>query len=158
MRIVLAVDGSASADRAVDLVAALPWRDGGRVRIVSVAPSAAELGGIPWTAAATAAAAEAEASELREHRRVLATAERELRSARCDLVIESVLLRGRAASAIVEAAREMPADLVVFAPANADLLASTGLTPPPAARIAARMGLAVVPLRAEELLAAIGKP
>ena len=38
---------------------------------------------------------------------------------------------------------------VVFAPANADLLASTGLTPPPAARIAARMGLAAVPVDAQ---------
>ena len=46
---------------------------------------------------------------------------------------------------------------VVFAPANADLLASTGLTPPPAARIAARMGLSIVPLDADELLAAIGR-
>ena len=46
---------------------------------------------------------------------------------------------------------------VVFAPANHDLLASTGLTPPPAARIAARMGLDVVPLDADQLLAAIGR-
>ena len=46
---------------------------------------------------------------------------------------------------------------VVFAPANADLLASTGLTPPPTARIAALMGLAIVPLHAEELLESIGK-
>jgi len=45
----------------------------------------------------------------------------------------------------------------VFAPANEDLLASTGLTPPPAARIAARLGLSVVPLDADELLAAIGR-
>ncbi|MFL5668712.1 MAG: ABC transporter ATP-binding protein [Chloroflexota bacterium] len=43
---------------------------------------------------------------------------------------------------------------VVFAPANRDLLASTGLTPPPAARIAARMGLTAVPLDARQLLAA----
>ena len=48
-----------------------------------------------------------------------------------------------------------PAD--VFAPANHDLLASTGLTPPPAARIAARMGLAIVALDAGDLLAAIGR-
>lgn len=43
----------------------------------------------------------------------------------------------------------------VFAPGNRELLASTGLTPPPAARIAARMRLPVVPLDAEGLLAAI---
>jgi len=45
----------------------------------------------------------------------------------------------------------------VFAPANHDLLASTGLTPPPAARIAARMGLDIVALDADRLLAAIGR-
>jgi len=45
----------------------------------------------------------------------------------------------------------------IFGPANRDLLASTGLTPPPAARIAARMRLAVVPLDADGLLAAIGR-
>ncbi len=43
----------------------------------------------------------------------------------------------------------------VFAPANHALLASTGLTPPPAVRIAARMGLDFVPLDADQLLAAI---
>jgi energy-coupling factor transport system ATP-binding protein len=46
---------------------------------------------------------------------------------------------------------------VVFAPSNHALLASTGLTPPAAARIAARMGLAAVPLDAEGLLAALGR-
>jgi energy-coupling factor transporter ATP-binding protein EcfA2 len=45
----------------------------------------------------------------------------------------------------------------VFAPANRELLASTGLTPPPAARIAALLGLDVVPLDAEGLLAALGR-
>ena len=44
---------------------------------------------------------------------------------------------------------------VVFAPSNRELLASTGLTPPPAARIAARMQLAVVPLDAAGLLVAV---
>ena len=43
----------------------------------------------------------------------------------------------------------------VFAPANVELLASTGLTPPPSARIAARMGLPGVPLDADGLLAAL---
>ena len=44
----------------------------------------------------------------------------------------------------------------VFAPAGLDLLTSTGLTPPPAARVAARMGLDVVPLDAAGLLRALG--
>ncbi len=40
----------------------------------------------------------------------------------------------------------------VFAPNLADLLATTGLTPPPAARIGGRLGLASVPLDAAELV------
>ena len=44
---------------------------------------------------------------------------------------------------------------VVFAPASRGLLASTGLLPPPAARIAARMGLDTVCLDAAGLLAAL---
>ena len=43
----------------------------------------------------------------------------------------------------------------VFVPANGALLASTGLTLPPAARIAARLGLEVAVLDAPGLLAAL---
>jgi nucleotide-binding universal stress UspA family protein len=50
---------------------------------------------------------------LRVHRDALDTAEREIRSVRADLVIEPILVRGRAASAIVDEARSMPADLIV---------------------------------------------
>jgi energy-coupling factor transport system ATP-binding protein len=44
---------------------------------------------------------------------------------------------------------------VIFAPDRRDLLASTGLLPPPAARIAAVMGLSIVPADADALLAAL---
>jgi energy-coupling factor transport system ATP-binding protein len=43
----------------------------------------------------------------------------------------------------------------VFAPRNEQLLASTGLRPPPAARVAAALDLQVVPMDAFELLAAL---
>ncbi len=114
MRILLAVDGSASADRALDLVAALPWHDGGRVRIVSVAPSRAEILGLPWSLAATTDAIDTEEATLRVHQNALDAAEEELRSVRGDLVLEPVLLRGRTASLIVDEARTMPADLIVI--------------------------------------------
>jgi energy-coupling factor transporter ATP-binding protein EcfA2 len=45
---------------------------------------------------------------------------------------------------------------IIFARANRELLASTGLTPPPAARIAALMGLDAVTLDAASLLAQSG--
>jgi nucleotide-binding universal stress UspA family protein len=113
MRILLAVDGSRSSDRARDLVAALPFRDGARVRIVSVVPTSNDLVGIPWALAVKPDGAMLDDRELRTHRDALETAEREIRSARSDLLIEPVLARGRAASLIVEEARSMPADLVV---------------------------------------------
>jgi energy-coupling factor transport system ATP-binding protein len=43
----------------------------------------------------------------------------------------------------------------IFAPDHRDVLASTGLLPPPAARIAAAMGLSIVPADADALLAAL---
>jgi energy-coupling factor transport system ATP-binding protein len=43
----------------------------------------------------------------------------------------------------------------VFAPTNVELLASTGIRPPTAARIAALMGLPIVPSDADQLLRAI---
>ena len=113
MRILLAVDGSRSADRARDLVAAMPWEEGGRVRIVSVAPTRSDLLGVPWGMSAPPDADQLEDEVLRIHRDALATAEREIRCARCDLVIEPILVRGRAASVIVDQARDMEADLVV---------------------------------------------
>lgn len=113
MRILLAIDGSPSADRALDLVAALPWHDGGLVRIVIVAPSQAEILGVPWSIAGTSSIVEAEDDVLRVNRDTLTAAERELRSVRSDLVIEPVLLRGRPASTIVDEARDMSADLIV---------------------------------------------
>jgi len=113
MRIVLAVDGSRPAERASELVAALPWQDGGRLRIVTVAPNRAEILGVSWMTPVSPDAAEMEDDVLAGYRDALAAAEREIRSARDDLVIETALLRGRPASAIVGEAREMPADLVV---------------------------------------------
>lgn len=113
MRILLATDGSLAAGQARDLVAALPWREGGHVRIVSVAPTRAEILGVPWAVDALPDADQLEEDVLRAHRDALETAEREIRSARSDLVIEPVLVRGRAASAILDEARAMPADLIV---------------------------------------------
>ena len=113
MRILLATDGSPAAGQARDLVAALPWREGGHVRIVSVAPTRAEILGVPWAVDALPDADQLEEDVLRAHRDALETAEREIRSARSDLVIEPVLVRGRAASAILDEARAMPADLIV---------------------------------------------
>ncbi len=113
MRILLAVDGSASSDRARDLVAALPWHDGGRIAVVSVAPAQADLLGLPWALAAVPDADQIERDVVRHHLDAIEAAEREIHSAHADVIVEPMLLRGRPASMIVEEARAMPADLVV---------------------------------------------
>ncbi|HEV8401634.1 MAG TPA: universal stress protein [Candidatus Limnocylindrales bacterium] len=113
MRILLAVDGSRSSDRARDLVAALPTHEGSSVRIVSVVPTATDPISMGWAPMADPGVDVVDASALRTHIDALDAAEREIRSARSDLVIETVLVRGRAASRIVEEACSMPADLVV---------------------------------------------
>jgi nucleotide-binding universal stress UspA family protein len=113
MRILLAVDGSPAADRACDLVTAMPPQAGGTVRIISVAPSLAELINVPWAIAATPDAGEIEADALRRHAAAVESAAAELRSARSDVEIESVVRRGRPASVILEEACEMSADLIV---------------------------------------------
>src|SRR4249920_3352047 len=113
MRILLAIDGSPAADRARDLVAALPWRENGRIRIVSVAPTRPEIQGVPWSLAATTDDDQIEDEVLRIHRDALDTAEREISCARGDVAIESILVRGRPGSVIVDQARAMGADLIV---------------------------------------------
>ncbi len=113
MRILLAIDGSSAADVARDLVAAMPHDAGGVVRVVTVAPTLAELIAVPWAMAATPDASEIEANALRLHRNALDAAVAELRATRSQVGVESVLLRGRAASEIIDEARQMSADLVV---------------------------------------------
>ena len=71
MRILLAVDGSRSADRARDLVAALPWREGGQVRIVSVAPTRHEILGVPWSLARRPTPTRPRTRSIRVHRDAL---------------------------------------------------------------------------------------
>ncbi len=114
MRILLAVDGSRSADQARDLVATLPWQRGGHVRIVSVAPTVSELLDVPPAVAVPSDGDPFDAEVVRGHRDALVAAEREIRSAHSDLAVEPVLVRGRAASAIVDQAREMEADVIVL--------------------------------------------
>ena len=113
MRILVAIDGSESANRAVDLITSIPHLDDCLVRLVSVAPNRSEILGVPWGKAIPPDAAALEASVVGVHRAALDDARREIGSARADMDVEMVLARGRAASTIVGQAREMDADLVV---------------------------------------------
>lgn len=111
MRVLVAVDGSAPAGRAVELVANIAWPAGTEVLAVEAVETGAGLFGGPWPAVAMFQADSLEA-EIRAEAQ-LTVAEARGRLARPGLTAEGAVLRGRAATAIVERARGMRADLVV---------------------------------------------
>ena len=114
MRILLATDGSRSAERARDLVAAMPLPAGTKIRIVSVAPRGANIAA-SWTPE-TAHQPEEDRyrdPDARVHAVALADAERNLSLAHPDAMIERFLFRGRPASLILREARALRADLIV---------------------------------------------
>jgi len=109
MRILLAMDGSASSDTARNLVASLHWPEGLHVRVVAaVEPMSAMLIGLSPYAA----------TEF-DDRQIVESLETRLLGAATLLArpgrrIETRLLRGRPASAIVEEANDLRADLIVI--------------------------------------------
>ena len=92
MRVLLAIDGSRSADRARDLVAALPWPRNSQIRIV-------------------AAIRHGDGQERYTLDSALDAAERDV--ARPGRRVDRILLDGRPASAIVDEAEAFGAELVV---------------------------------------------
>ena len=112
MRVLLAIDGSVSSDRARDLVAGLRWPDGSVVRVVAVLEPAPILTGVPWMLPLEPDPSELEASLIRRFDEALETAARSLDAP--GRSVETALLRGRPASEIVAAAGAWGADLVVL--------------------------------------------
>jgi nucleotide-binding universal stress UspA family protein len=113
MRILLAVDGSVSSDRAVELVAGFKLPAESLVRVVSVQQPYVDVLAMSWAAIGEgpAIAETEEQAEARHHREAIERAERALD--RPGLKVEGFLLRGRPASSIVDEAKAMEADLVV---------------------------------------------
>jgi nucleotide-binding universal stress UspA family protein len=114
MRILLAIDGSQPAERARDLVAALPWPRGTSVRVVTVAERREAIL-FAWapSAAFLSESDRIENEVVRSHTVALESAESAIKLARPDITVETVLLRGRAATVIVDEAGTYEADLVV---------------------------------------------
>ena len=111
MRILLATDGSPSAGVAVDLVAGLDWPPGTAIRVAEAIETGAALFGGPWPALATVQIDKLEA-EVREAARATVEGAR-TRLQRPGVDVAAAVILGRPATAIVEAARTMDADLVV---------------------------------------------
>lgn len=112
MRILLAVDGSPSADRACALVAGLAWPPGTLVRVVAALDIGPALWGGPWIPAVPADADLLEDVAVRELSSVLDRARAPLVAA--GLAVETELLRGSPRLAIPEEARLWQPDLTVL--------------------------------------------
>ena len=111
MRVLVAIDGSDSARLAVDLVADVAWPAGTAIRIVEAIETEAALFGGPWPALALV-----QADEFEARLRLGANAtlhEAAARLTRPGLAVESAVLRGRPAAALVDDARRMAAELII---------------------------------------------
>ena len=116
MRILLAVDGSVSSDRATQLVASFPLPPGSIVRVVSVMRPHMDVLAMSWATIRSGnghgTVETEEQTDARHHREAVDRAEITLN--RLGLKVEGFLLRGRPASAIVDEAASFQADLLVL--------------------------------------------
>ena len=111
MRILVGIDGSDSASLAVDLVADVAWPGGTTIRVVEAIETGAALFGGPWPTLALV-----QANDLEARLRLGATAtmqEAQIRLTRPGLAVESAVLHGRPAAALIDDARRMAAELIV---------------------------------------------
>jgi nucleotide-binding universal stress UspA family protein len=112
MRVLLATDGSPAANRAVDLVAGIAWPEGSAVQVVQATEIGAAVLAGPWPAAGYGQVDRLEA-ELRQEAQGTVEETRD-RLIRPGLEVTAAVLPGRAATVIVDAAKQAGADLIVM--------------------------------------------
>lgn len=114
MKIVLAIDGSACSDAAVDEVARRPWPADSQVRIISVMELPAPLTSEPWIPSA-GYFKEVETALRTQAEKTLSTATAKLREGKGSnrLNITTEVLIGSPKRVIVEEAEKWGADLIV---------------------------------------------
>ena len=114
MRILLAIDGSACSDRATELVSTFALPPESVVRVIAVQQPFLDILGMSWGTIGDSAS-NTELEEERDARVLHDAIERaEIALRRPGLKLEGFLVRGRPASAIVDEAGAMEADLVVM--------------------------------------------
>ncbi len=112
MRVLLATDGSAAAEAALELTRSIAWPDDSVMRVVSVIEPVEAIVSGAWTPA-IAQDIEQQAEELLASAEVvLEHAARQL--AGSGLTVEREVMRGRAGSCIVEDATRFRADLIII--------------------------------------------
>ncbi len=111
MRILVATDGSESGGLAVDLVASIAVPPDSEIVVADAVETGAGIYGGPWPGLAAVQTDRIEADIRAAAQKTVHEARERL--ARPGLNVEGVVLRGRPATAIVDRARAMRADLVV---------------------------------------------
>ena len=112
MRVMLAYDGSAGAEAARDLVARLPLPDGTAITIVTALERRADLFGAPDFAVTPQNSQDAEESLLADLQEMLRSAAAPLRIGHRQ--VDTRVIRGRPASALVDEAHALQPDLIVI--------------------------------------------
>ena len=113
MKALIAIDGSTESALAVETAASLAWPNGSRLEVLTVLPTDAELFGGPWGAGVAYVPSEDLRDRLKAQRRqTLDDATARLRRPGLDVVAR--LAQGRAASVIVDTARQIEADLIIL--------------------------------------------
>lgn len=113
MKALIAIDGSTESEAAVEMAAGLKWPPGSRVEVLTVLPSDIELYGGPLLGFADVDPKDDLHRQLeRDGRRLLDGAL--LKLGRLGLDISARSPYGRPATAIVDQAAKMPADLIVL--------------------------------------------
>jgi nucleotide-binding universal stress UspA family protein len=111
LRILVAIDGSEPAGLAVDLVESIVWPPDTEIVVVEAVETGAGIYGGPWPALAVVDTDRIEADIRTAAQKTVGEAHQRL--AQSSLKVGEVVLRGRPATAIVDQARRMQADLVV---------------------------------------------
>lgn len=112
MRVMLAYDGSVGAIAARDLVAQLRWPAGTAITVVAALERGRDLFGAPEWAVIPRDAAESEALILSDLQETLQQAAQPLHTP--DRIVETRVVRGRPATALLDEATAMDPDLIVI--------------------------------------------
>jgi nucleotide-binding universal stress UspA family protein len=112
MKILLAIDGSACSEAAVEEIARRPWPADSQVRIISVVEPPAPLAAEPYMPPPTDYFAEVEKAARNSAQEVVARAESKLREG-CKLLISTEVLRGSPRRLIIEEAERWSTDLII---------------------------------------------
>jgi nucleotide-binding universal stress UspA family protein len=112
MKVLLGVDGSTSSDRAAALVANLAWPTGSTIEVVTAFPGAVELFSMPGVVLAADVIQETEDAMEAEARRIATDVARRLEAP--DITVQTKVVLGRAATAILNQASDLDADLIVL--------------------------------------------